>query len=550
MRAVAGVPGAEFRRALLFAGDQGVSLLAPCLALDVATDSITRCRGVADAMALRLAHSDLRLHAARMPEGTAAAIVFDTLEQLRVESLAPEILSGVRHNLDAAFNEWCRASRGSGWTESEVGLLIYSVTQIARSHLLGAPQDEEVEGLIESTRFRLSAHIGHALRQLYLQRQDQSAYAESALSIAHVIEEIVGVLDDDLPAARAPRSLRQWKLPRSHPESGRQASVDTEEEAIAGGIPCSGSYRVFCREYDREVTGSEVVPLASRRQAFREQLDRLVKAQAVSISQLAQRLKRLFSVPVLEEWNFGEEDGYLDGRRLSQIVANPSYRRVFRQRCGALHSETVISFLIDNSGSMKRQRYEAVTVLVDLYSRALDLAGVPNEILGFTTAGWNGGQSIRAWRRHGSPVQPGRLNDRLHIVYKDAQTPWRRARGRIAALLSTNHYREGLDGEALQWAAERLLQYPARRRCLVMISDGAPMETATSLHNADGFLENHLRAVIRSLEQGGSIELTAISSHLELDPWFSRSLVLDLQGTLGNAEFRALETLYSDHRLY
>jgi cobaltochelatase CobT len=206
--------------------------------------------------------------------------------------------------------------------------------------------------------------------------------------------------------------------------------------------------------------------------------------------------------------------------------------------------ETVVSFLIDNSGSMKRQRYEAVAVMVDIYSRALDLAGVANEILGFTTGGWTGGQTIESWRRAGSPENPGRLNDRLHVVYKDADTPWRRARDSIATLLSTHHFREGLDGEALEWAAGRLRRTNAARRCLVMISDGAPMDSATSQNNPEGFLTGHMMRVIRRIERAGEIELAGIGIDLDLDAFYDRSLVLDLTGTLGNAEFRALESLF------
>ena len=549
IRALAGRPTAEFRRALLFDGARGVTLMSPHLALDVSRHSFTRCRGVADAMALRLMHTDLELHGSLMPENPVAAMVFDTLEQIRAESLAPAGLAGLRRNLDDAFNEWCRESRSSGFTESEIGLLVYSITQIVRSRLTGAQQDEEVEGLIESTRFRLGPLIGDALKALPLLRHDQHAYARHALAIARVAQDIAGVLGGGVSARQVSGLSQRVRLPRQHTNDEGYVETPVAGSGSTESLGSAAGYRVFCRDHDREVSGRDVVPLESRRRGLRAELDRLVQAQAVSVPRLAQRLKVLFSVPEQAGWSFGEEDGYLDGRRLSQIVANPAYRRIFRQRQWSPRPETVVSFLIDNSGSMKRQRYEAVAVLVDVYSRALDLAGVPNEVLGFTTGGWTGGKSMEAWRRAGSPDHPGRLNDRLHVVYKDAATPWRRARDGIAALLSTVHFREGLDGEALEWAAERLRACESRRRCLVMISDGAPMDSATGHHNPPGFLDRHLRDVIRRLECGGEIELRGIGISLDLDEYYDRSLVLDLSGTLGNAEFRSLETLYRGHRL-
>ena len=551
IRALAGHPTAEFRRDLLFDGNRGVALMSPHLALDVSRDSLARCRGVADAMALRLVHTDLELHGSLMPPDAVAAMVFDILEQLRVESLAPQGLRGLRRNLDEAFNEWCRESRASGFTENEFGLIVYSITQIVRSRLTGAEQDEEVEGLIESTRFRLGPLIGDALKALSRLRHDQQAYAEHALAISLVAGNIAGVLGESVKGSQTARAARGMPLPRQHSSDERYADASSAEPGPGPGQSgeSGGRYRVFCRDHDREVGARDVVPLDSRRRLLRASLDRMVHAQAVSVPRLAQRLKVLFSTPEPAGWSFGEEDGYLDGRRLSQIVANPAYSRIFRQRQREPRAETVVSFLIDNSGSMKRLRYEAVAVLVDIYSRALDLAGVPNEVLGFTTGGWTGGHSMEDWRRAGSPDGPGRLNDRLHVVYKDAATPWRRAREGIAALLSTNHYREGLDGEALEWAAGRLCACQANRRCLVMISDGAPMDSATSHHNPPGFLDSHLRGVIQRLEGGGEIELRGIGVNLDLGDFYARSQVLELTGTLGNAEFRALETLFQGHRL-
>ncbi|MGB5706741.1 MAG: hypothetical protein WBM41_07900 [Arenicellales bacterium] len=544
IRALSGHPRAEYRRELLFEDGHGIDLYSPHLATDVLNHSLQRCRGVADAMALRLTHTDFTLHRLLQPDDDIGRMVFDILEQLRAESLAPEAMKGLRLNLDRAFNEWCQESRNNGLTENELGLLIYSVSQIVRSRLNDPQQDKEVEGLIESTRFKLAPLIGDQLAKLRAARLDQKAYAELALNISRVVSEMATAaagetLDQELSKAR-----HRLLMPRQHESDDRYVEEGASGVGQTQAMEDEGDpYPVFCRDFDREVEARSLYRLAQRTQ-LRQQLDKLVAAQAISVPRLAQRLKELFAVVERSGWNFGEEEGYLDGRRLSQLVANSSYTRIFKQQRYSPWCDTVVTFLLDNSGSMKRQRFEAVAVMVDIYSRALELAGIRSEILGFTTGGWTGGESIKAWRAAGMPEQPGRLNDRLHIVYKDVDTSWRRARYSISSLLNTNHFREGLDGEALEWAAQRLKSVNESRKCLVAVSDGAPMDSATAHYNDEYFLERHLKHVINKFERDPSIELTSIGIALDMSEFFNRSVALDLTGTLGNRVFRALEDLY------
>ncbi len=544
IRALAGHPKAEFRRQLLFEDGTGIPLFCPHLAADVIQHPLERSRGVADAMALRLAHTDLELHRSLLPVDEVGQMIFDILEQLRVESLAPIGLKGVRSNLDQAFNHWCKESRTDGLTETELGLLIYSVTQIVRSRLNGLQPDPEVEDVIEGTRFKLAPLIGPQFAQLRNARFDQEIYASLALEIAGVVSDIAAAVSSEDLSKNNLKIRQRLIMPRQH---------DADDRYVEGGTAGSGQsestegnhleYPVFCREFDRELTGDKLYRLEQRNR-LRMQLDKLVAAQAISVPRLAQRLKNLFSIPDHSGWNFGEEEGYLDGRRLGQLVANPAYSKIFKQQKISPYCDTVVSFLIDNSGSMKRQRFEAVAVMVDIYARALELAGIRSEILGFTTAGWTGGNSIKAFRAAGMPSNPGRLNDQLHIIYKEANTSWRRARYSIASMMNTTHFREGLDGEALEWANQRLLSAEESRKCLVMISDGAPMDSATSQYNDDYFLERHLKSVVKKIEVSPGVELRAIGIGLDMGEFFAESVALDLTGTLGNRVFRALEMLY------
>jgi cobaltochelatase CobT len=548
IRALSQTPEAEYRRQRLFLSGKCVPLIVPHLAVDVIHDSIARNRGVADSIALRLLYSDSQVHLDNQPAEGVARLVFEILEQLRCESIAPYFLTGIRINIDEAFNQWCRESRGNGLVENELGLLIYSITQIARSRLSNAMQDEEVEGLIESVRFRLGPVIGDDLAMLYGARFDQKQFAIYALGISEAINEMSkalggDVIDKHLSALRS-RNL----LPPANEEDEKYVeSEDAQGRIYDFNSIVDEGYRVYCREFDKQVNGSDLYRL-EQRQDLRVKLDQLVAAQAISVSRLAQRLKYLFAVSHQSGWHEGEEEGYIDGRRLSQIVTQPGYTRVFKKEQNVPRCDTAVSFLIDNSGSMKRQRFEAVAVLVDIYSRALELAGVTTEILGFTTGGWAGGESVKVWRKDGFPEDPGRLNEQMHIVYKNAETSWRRSRFSTSSLLNPIHFKEGLDGEALQWAANRLVQRPESRKCLVMISDGAPMETATSNYNGAYYLESHLKNVVTAIERSGLIELRAIGIALDMEEFFREAVTLDLTGTLGNTAFKALELLFSNSR--
>ena len=548
IRALSHRPLAEYRGQRLYLEGKGMALHTPHLAVDVLSHSVARCRGVTDAIALRLRYSDEKQHHQSMPDHPVGRLIFDTLEQLRVESLVEPSMKGVKVNLDTAFNEWCQACRIERLIENELGLLIYGVVQIARSQLMGSIRDEEVEGLIESVRFKLTPVIGPELALLRKTRHDQAAYAALALAIARAVGEIATQVGGEASERSTRRTQHRFLMPPLHdPAEGQEDRATAGQGSKEPHDQGDPAYSIFCRKYDREVTG-ETLYRREQRTVLRQTLDKMVTAQAISIPRLAQRLQRVFSITHRAGWDEGKEEGYLDGRTLGQLVSNPSYQKIFKQEKRSPFSDTVISFLIDNSGSMKRQRFEAVTVLVDIYCRALELAGIKNEILGFTTGGWTGGRAIKAWRAAGSPDSPGRLNERLHIVYKSADVPWRRARYAISSLLNPLHYREGLDGEALQWASRRLGQRSESRKCLVMISDGAPMDSATSNYNDDHFLERHLKWVAKSIEHTTDIELRAIGIALDMEEFIDRAISVDLTGTLGNREFQTLERLFSPMR--
>jgi cobaltochelatase CobT len=274
--------------------------------------------------------------------------------------------------------------------------------------------------------------------------------------------------------------------------------------------------------------------------SLREQLDQRIAHSGLNIGRLARDFKALLAQPAHDDWDSGQEEGRIDGRRLSQLIASPSERRLFRTEHLAPQARCQITLLIDCSGSMKRHN-EPVALLADVLARALEQAGVIVEVLGFTTAAWNGGRAAKEWQRAGKPPHPGRLNEVRHLVFKDAGTSWRRARPGLAALQKNELFREGIDGEAVEWACARLRttngDEAIERRILIVVSDGSPMDTATNLANDAHYLDHHLRQVVERQEASGGVEILGLGVGLDLSPYYSRCQALDLSTAPTHAAF-------------
>ncbi len=496
-------------------------------------------RGAADGIALRLRFSDTLLHRRLRPERPMARRVFDVLEQYRAESLVPAQWPGVRSNMSARFAAWCHAFVSARLHESAQGLLLLTVAQIGRARVTGEPVDGALEDLLEATRFGLVPHIGHALAALRRSRFDQRAYAQHALAIAKVVADLAdAVLDAGDRAAKAAHEDSEeedaWLQIWVDFEAGEESGFASALEARDAQQGAAHSYRVFSTRYDREVRASDLVRQAQL-QDLRSQLDLSVRACGVSAARLARRLQTLLALPQIDGWDSAQDSGYIDGRRLAQMVAKPDEQSVFRLPHSAPRADVALTLLLDCSGSMK-QHMEKLAPLVDLLTRASDMAGVATEVLGYTTNTWNGGRLMRDWRRAGKPAQPGRLNELCHMVFKDSGQPWRRSKPGLAALLKAEIFRECVDGEALRWAADRLRAQETERRMLVVFSDGSPMDGATVLANDTHYLDRDLHHIARQLEHEAAIGLCAVGLGLDLSAYFARSTVLDLQNqTIGQA---------------
>ena len=550
IRALAGDADLHFRGGRLHRAGRLLPPFGPHLHPSLETDDFGSFRGAADGIALRLARSDAALHRSLAPADPVARLIFDLLEQLRVESLAPDAMPGVKRNLAHRFARWSQGCIDSGLTESARGILLFTLAQTVRTRLTAEPMPEHTADLIETTRGMLTRRIAHELAGLRRHRDDQRAYAPHALAIAKAVAALLASRDDERGEADDERD-------QDDERAGFRMLMAFDGEgddgiALAGSgtsrvLEQSGDgYRVFTRAYDRELDAASLVRTALLAE-FRSRLDARIAAQGVNLGRLARQLKALLATPQADGWDGAQEDGRIDGRRLAQLVASPTERRLFRQDRIEPLADCLVSFLIDCSGSMKGQ-IEAVAMIVDVLVRALEMAGVPSEVLGFTTGAWNGGRARRDWLRAGRPLHPGRLNEVDHLVFKSADAPWRRARRGIAALLKADLFREGVDGEAVDWAVARMQGRPERRRILLVVSDGSPMDTATNLANDAHYLDHHLRDVVQRHEAAASAEIGGIGVGLDLSPYYARSQALDLSAPPGNRVFQEILEVIAGQR--
>ncbi|MDI3196305.1 cobalt chelatase [Pseudarthrobacter sp. AL07] len=535
MRALSGQSGLHFRGPALYRESAPVPMPAPHLHPGTDSTELEAFRGAADGMALRLQHSDAALHEKLCPATPARMLVFEMLEQFRTESLSDPAMPGVQANLNRRFQQWSREFEASTLAETDLGIILFTVAQVCRARITTEPISPDFEDRIESTRAELAPHVGTHLAALRRERFSQPRFAHHALAIA----ETVAAISEYLEAREARPSRSGSRTPQFQLLFDQDTSDDVlptarygRSDALQAG---EGGYRRFTAAYDREFQATDLVR-AELLPGYRQQLDDDIARQSINVPRLGRALGAVLSTAIHDGWDGDALEGRLDGSRLARLVTSSGDRRVFRTERNEPRSDATVTFLVDCSGSMK-EHSAAVAALVDVYARALELAGARCEVLGFTTAAWNGGRAGKDWVRAGKPPHPGRLNEVRHLIFKDANTPWRRARPAIAALMKKDLFREGVDGEAVDWACARLNSSSGdsnsqgnghERKILLVVSDGSPTDGATALANDGHYLEQHLQDVVAAHEAAGNAEIYGLGVGLDLSPYYRRNIALDL----------------------
>ena len=535
-RAISHDPLLRFRSHLLFRGSRITPARAPHVRPPIDNQQIGDLRGAADGIALRIQHCQLAVYHKFRPKGALEDLIYEMLEQFRVEALAPEAAIGLRANLTRRFAAWSHQCIAEGLLENQIGLLLFTTAHVCRSRILAEPIEERVNDHTESTRFGIYEVMGPHLLALRPVIGDQAAFARHAAAIAIDIGALAHATtnEDGRPAATSDL-LAMLEIPELDMEEPEASSGSALGRSRLGG---DDGYQIFTQEFDQVIDIREHVR-ASQLAVLRSELDAHLGEHRPVAGYLRRAALQLFAEPDYTIWDSEQEEGYLDPRLLVGVIAGRSDGRLYRRTAPQDRPKAVVTILVDCSGSMKAVSTDVVALL-DLLVRALDNADVETELLGYSTGAWSGGRPYRQWLATGRPAHPGRLNEVTHIVYKPASASWRQSRSGIAGMLWTPIFREGLDGEALTWAYDRLSQIPAPRKHLLLISDGSPMDGATSLANGEHYLDRHLAEVASAVEQRAPIHLAGLGIGHDMSAYLSRSRVIDPESILSKATAQTL----------
>jgi cobaltochelatase CobT len=596
LRAMADKPGlaVSFRagEARQEAGTGGASanVRLPLPRREMGGRDVARVRGEADGIALRLRHHDAKIHNRLSPRGEVAAAIFEALEQVRVEALGASRMTGVAANLAAAHGLRGRrpAELAADGAETK---LAEALELYALESLLGFQLGKGQRDALESWRGWLDSKTGQdwsGLRSELASQEEFGLHVREMLAELGLAEELGEDPDEERPdasdAEATPEQSDQSEQPgegegedsdqQTRGESEAAASAEDQNEAGAdeerreqeadaqggadeeGGIeapfqtprylPPGGealAYRVFTTRFDEMVDAGELCSVVELSR-LRGQLDQHLARHQAMIGRMANRLQRRLLAQQTRSWEFDLDEGILDTARLTRVVVNPEQALSYKLERDTEFRDTVVSLLIDNSGSMRGRPIAVAAMCADILARTLERCGVKVEILGFTTRSWKGGQSRELWLREGKRPNPGRLNDLRHIVYKAADSPWRRARRSLGLMLREGLLKENIDGEAILWAHHRLLARPEQRRILMVISDGAPVDDSTLSANPGNYLERHLRQVIEWIETRSEVELLAIGIGHDVTRYYRRAVTISDPEQLGGAMLSELAALF------
>jgi cobaltochelatase CobT len=556
---------------------------------DLSQQEAAQVRGAADALALRLRHHDAAVHARRAPQGEMARAVFEGVEQARVEALGVKNMAGVAGNLAAMLEARYRRQGYDRLSERNESTLAEAVRLLAREQLTGAAPPPAAQKLVELWRPWLEGRIGRDILELDRHIADQDGYAKAARKLIQDLDLDLGDTDasgesddkegegDDAADAESQseagdgsvsgaQSALEAGIPEGQEEDGDPSGADeVQGELMPGagdedpgrpgrpgvmprnsaGADDPTAYRAFTAQYDEIVDANDLCD-PEELTRLRGLLDQQIAHLQSVIARLANRLQRRLLAKQTRAWEFDLEEGILDPARLSRVVVNPTFPLSYKRELETDFRDTVVSLLIDNSGSMRGRPITVAAMSADILARTLERCGVKVEILGFTTRAWKGGQSREQWIGAGKSPNPGRLNDLRHIIYKPADAPWRRARRSLGLMLREGILKENIDGEALLWAHNRLIARNEQRRILMVISDGAPVDDSTLSVNPGNYLEKHLRQVIEEIEHRSPVELVAIGIGHDVTRYYRRAVTIVDAEQLGGNMLEKLAELFDE----
>jgi len=571
-------------------GLRGLRARLPLPGRNLPASEVAQVRGYSDAYALRLAHHDAKVNAKHMPEGRNAQAVFDAVEQARCEAIGANQMAGVGENLAAALEDRAQQRGYARVQNRDEAPLAEAVAMVVREKLTGAPPPPSAQKLVDLWRPWIDEKASGSLDHLADVIEDQAEFARAmrdVLSDLEMGDELGDTSEDesdenqeqedgsdpdeadDSDGGEADQSeavsADQLELSEGEGEEGDEQTIEIDADDVPldedaddngeGDQPWrpdmqedhsrTPDYKIFAQQYDETISAEDLCD-PEELTRLRHYLDQQLQQLQGVVSRLANRLQRRLLAKQNRSWDFDLEEGILDAARLTRVVIDPVAPLSFKLEQDTDFRDTVVTLLLDNSGSMRGRPITVAAMCADILARTLERCGVKVEILGFTTRAWKGGQSRERWLAEGKPAAPGRLNDLRHIIYKAADSPWRRARRNLGLMMREGLLKENIDGEALIWAHNRLLARPEQRRILMVISDGAPVDDSTLSVNAGNYLERHLRRVIDDIENHSPVELIAIGIGHDVTRYYRRAVTIVDAEQLGGVMTEKLAELFDE----
>ncbi|MGX7875175.1 cobaltochelatase subunit CobT [Mesorhizobium sp. ORM6] len=589
MRAIAGDKDMEVG----FAKDRpalaGSRARLPELPKKASKTDIAITRGLGDSMALKRACHDVRIHTRLAPEGKQARAIYDAVEQARVEAIGSRAMQGVADNIGSMLEDKYAKANLVDVKDKADAPIEEALALMVREKLTGRPIPKSGERLVELWRPWVEEKAKADLDGLPAKLDDQQAFARVVREMLASMEMAEELGDDQETEDSEDNDDNQPQGDEQSEEGGEEdsgseqsqsedaeASADDEQSAETEAsdataddlsddddsdaetpgearrndnpftnLPKEIDYKVFTSAFD-ETVGAEELCEEEELDRLRAFLDKQLANLSGVVGRLANRLQRRLMAQQNRSWDFDLEEGYLDPARLVRVVIDPMQPLSFKQERDTKFRDTVVTLVLDNSGSMRGRPITVAATCADILARTLERCGVSVEILGFTTRAWKGGQAREKWLKDGKPPNPGRLNDLRHIIYKSADHPWRRARRNLGLMMREGLLKENIDGEALLWAHNRLIARPEQRKILMMISDGAPVDDSTLSVNPGNYLERHLRAVIELIETRSPVELLAIGIGHDVTRYYRRAVTIVDAEELAGAMTEQLASLFAE----
>ena len=586
-RALAGEPEVELAFTADAPAQSGKHIKVPMPARTLPADQVAEARGFADGFALRLKHHNAALHLRSAPSDAVARAVFDAAEGARVEALGARGYAGIGSNLAHALDQKLRSDPITRARNRDEVPLSTAIGLLVRERLTGEQAPAVAQPGLALVRDWIEEKAAGDLDALPLALDDQRAFAALATKLLEDLDLIEGdqIPDDADEGGNEDEGTDEQDQGDEGEEDGEQGQGEVEargeqseaesddgegaetgdddyedsdgeagDEGEEGMLPVRPNrpfgdlspqfdYRPWTNQFDEVIAATELCD-AEELTRLRSYLDQQLVHLQGAVTKLANRLQRRLMAQQNRSWDFDQEEGMLDAARLARVVVSPGSSLSYKVERETEFKDTVVTLLIDNSGSMRGRPISIAAISADILARTLERCGVKTEILGFTTRAWKGGQAREHWLAAGRPPQPGRLNDLRHIVYKQADEPWRRAKPSLGLMMREGLLKENIDGEALLWAHSRLVARGEERKILMVISDGAPVDDSTLSVNSGSYLERHLRQVIGWIEQRSPVELAAIGIGHDVTRYYERAVTIMDADQLGGTIIEQLAALF------